>query len=251
MIFWEPFWHVSVAVGLILQQLCSLIGNRIFWRKTEQNFGTEWTPHSVHTHKEKLILSKYSSILFITFKRVTFWNGVTLSSYHTPHWNMKDNWNTGWSIWLRNIICWHDIKLKVMPLCKLLILKATLIAMSRLSSTRWKILWCGQFFSMTAWLSDQFCHDNPAVVIDCWSRLRVSCTGNGATLACLWTRASWPPRTLGATASLARSWSGAPLPLDPDQQDGIRSSGLLFSDVVRFRGSNFHASTYFKSQTEP
>ena len=40
-------WNVPPAVGLILQLLCSHIGDRNIRKKTKQNITTERTPHSV------------------------------------------------------------------------------------------------------------------------------------------------------------------------------------------------------------
>jgi len=37
-----------MAGGLILQLLCSPVGNRNFLSETKQNFTTEWTPRSVY-----------------------------------------------------------------------------------------------------------------------------------------------------------------------------------------------------------
>ena len=45
--FVEHFWHVPPDIGLILQLLCSQIGNRKFRKETKQNITTEWIPHSV------------------------------------------------------------------------------------------------------------------------------------------------------------------------------------------------------------
>ena len=45
--FVKHFSHVPLAVGLILQLLCSPIGNRNFQKKRKQNITTEGTKHSV------------------------------------------------------------------------------------------------------------------------------------------------------------------------------------------------------------
>ena len=47
--FVDPFRHVPPAVGLLLQLLCSPIGNGKFQKNTKQNITTEWTPHNVYT----------------------------------------------------------------------------------------------------------------------------------------------------------------------------------------------------------
>ena len=40
--FVKHFWHVPPAVGLILQLLCSSVGNKNFWQKTNQNIASDW-----------------------------------------------------------------------------------------------------------------------------------------------------------------------------------------------------------------
>ena len=64
--FVKHFWHVPLAIGLILQLLCSPIGNQNFRKKTKQNITTEQTPHSVYICvrvEESLLASKLIKVL--------------------------------------------------------------------------------------------------------------------------------------------------------------------------------------------
>ena len=42
------FYMFHCPFGLVLQLLCSPIGNRNYRKKTEQNIANEWTPQIVH-----------------------------------------------------------------------------------------------------------------------------------------------------------------------------------------------------------